>query len=182
MTIAALPRARPRLRFGLARRPLALAVAGIVLLLLVLVLGVAAGTVFVPPGDTIAILGHRILGLDVLRTWSPAEETIVMDLRLPRVFTAMVVGVGLAVSGTAFQGLLRNPLADPYVLGTASGAALGTAIAVLLPVRGLVLEFGLLHALAFAGALVAVYVVYHLSRLGGGGRRTGPPPSRSPGG
>jgi len=149
-----------------------LAIAGFGLLLVALVLGVAAGTVAVPPGDTVAILAHRLLGLNVPITWTPAEETIVMDLRLPRVLTAMVVGVGLAVSGTAFQGLLRNPLADPYVLGTASGAALGAAVAVLLPVRTLVLEFGLLHALAFAGALGAVYVVYRLSRLGASGQMT----------
>jgi iron complex transport system permease protein len=150
----------------------ALAIAGFGLLLVVLVSGVAAGTVAVPPGDTLSILAHRLLGLNVAVTWTPAEETIVMDLRLPRVLTAMVVGVGLAVSGTAFQGLLRNPLADPYVLGTASGAALGAAVAVLLPVRALVLEFGLLHALAFAGALGAVYVVYRLSRLGASGQMT----------
>ena len=66
----------------------------------------------------------------------------------------MVVGTGLAVAGATFQGLLRNPLADPYVLGTASGAALGAAIAVLIPARGLVLEFGLLNVLAFVGALL----------------------------
>jgi iron complex transport system permease protein len=59
-----------------------------------------------------------------------------MDLRLPRVLTAMVVGHRAWPSpGCTFQGLLRNPLADPYVLGTASGAALGAAIAVLIPVR-----------------------------------------------
>jgi iron complex transport system permease protein len=138
----------------------------------VLVAGIAVGTVAVPPSDTVAILAHRLLGLGGPMTWTPAEETIVMDLRLPRVLTAMVVGVGLAVSGTAFQGLLRNPLADPYVLGTASGAALGAAVAVLLPVRALILEFGLLHGLAFAGALGAVFVVYRLSRLGASGQMT----------
>ena len=172
MTTAALSRSRRRVGFAMARRPLALGVAGVVLLAVIVVLGVGIGTVYVAPVDTVAILAHRLLGLDVTRTWSAAEETIVMDLRLPRVLTAMVVGVGLAVSGTAFQGLLRNPLADPYVLGTASGAALGAAIAVILPVRALVLEFGLLHALAFAGALGAVFVVYRLSRLGGSGQMT----------
>ena len=110
------------------------------------------------------ILGHRLLGLDLARTWSDAAETIVIDLRLPRVLTSMTVGMGLAVAGATFQGLLRNPLADPYVLGTASGAALGAAIAVLLPVRVLILQFGLVHALAFVGALASVYVVYRLSR------------------
>ncbi|HLX33928.1 MAG TPA: iron chelate uptake ABC transporter family permease subunit [Candidatus Limnocylindrales bacterium] len=169
---AALPRARAYGRLGIVRRPLVLAVAGSALLVLVLVLGVAIGTVAVPLGDTVAILAHRILGLSLPVTWTPAEETIVMDLRLPRVLTAMVVGVGLAVSGTAFQGLLRNPLADPYVLGTASGAALGAAVAVLIPVQASILEFGLLHALAFAGALAAVFVVYRLSRLGASGQMT----------
>ena len=65
---------------------------------------------------------------------------------MPRVLTAMVVGAGLAVAGAAFQGLLRNPLADPYVLGTASGAALGAAIAIIIPVRGLFAGFGLVQA------------------------------------
>ena len=136
-------------------------------LLVVLVLGVAAGSVAVAPGDTLGILLQRVLGLPVPTTWTPAAETIVVDLRLPRVLTAMVVGLGLAVAGVTFQGLLRNPLADPYVLGTASGAALGAAIAVILPVRTLVLEFGLLHGLAFLGALGAVFVVYRLSRVSG---------------
>ncbi len=139
---------------------------------MVLVAGVAAGSVFVPPGDTVAILAHRLLGLDLGIAWTPAEETIVFDLRLPRVLTAMIVGVGLAVAGATFQGVLRNPLADPYVLGTASGAALGAAVAVILPVRAVVLEFGLLHGLAFLGALAAVWLVYKLSRVGGHGQMT----------
>ncbi len=149
------------------RRPIGLAIGGSVALVVVLVLGVAAGSVAVAPGDTLGILLQRILGLPVPTTWTPAAETIVIDLRLPRILTAMVVGLGLAVAGVTFQGLLRNPLADPYVLGTASGAALGAAIAVILPVRTLVLEFGLLHGLAFLGALAAVFVVYRLSRVGG---------------
>jgi len=173
-TGAALATARPGLgaRSSLARRPLLLAGLGIAVLFVALVAGVAAGTVAVPPGDTLAILAHRFLGLDLGIAWTRAEETIVIDLRLPRVLTAMTVGAGLAVAGATFQGLLRNPLADPYVLGTASGAALGAAVAVLLPVRTLVLEFGLLHGLAFLGALASVFVVYRLSRVGGHGQMT----------
>ena len=147
-----------------SRRPVLLFAAGAIGLLVALVLGVALGTVAVAPLDTIGILGRRLLGLPIAQTWTPPAETIVLDLRLPRVLEAMVVGLGLSVAGTAFQGLLRNPLADPYVLGTASGAALGAAIAVVIPVRMLVLEFGLLHGLAFAGALLAVWTVYRLSR------------------
>jgi iron complex transport system permease protein len=155
-------------RFGRPRRrPVVLAIGGFIALAVALVLGVALGTVAISPADTIAILGHRLFGIDLGRTWSPALETIVWDLRLPRVLTAMVVGTGLAVAGATFQGLLRNPLADPYVLGTASGAALGAAIAVVIPIRTTILGFGLLQALAFAGALAAVFTVYRLSRISG---------------
>jgi iron complex transport system permease protein len=172
MTAALAAPTRARARSSLARRPLVLALAGLAALAIVLVAGVAAGSVAIPPGDTIAILAHRVLGLDLGVTWSSAEETIVWDLRLPRVLTAMTVGSGLAVAGATFQGVLRNPLADPYVLGTASGAALGAAIAVVLHVPAVILDFGLLHALAFAGALGAVWLVYRLSRVGGHGQMT----------
>ncbi len=141
-----------------------LAVAGVISLLVVLVGGIVLGSADLSPATTLAILVKRLLGLDLGATWAPTAEAIVMDLRLPRVLTAMAVGTGLAVAGATFQGLLRNPLADPYVLGTASGAALGAAIAVLIPVRGLILEFGLLHVLSFTGALASVTVVYKLSR------------------
>jgi iron complex transport system permease protein len=163
------PTVRPLLgrATGARARPILLAGLGLGVLVLALVLGVAMGSVAVAPGDTVAILASRLLGIDLGASWSEASEAIVMDLRLPRVLTAMVVGTGLAVAGATFQGLLRNPLADPYVLGAASGAALGAAIAVLIPVRIVILEFGLLHGLAFIGALAAVYTVYRLSQTSG---------------
>jgi iron complex transport system permease protein len=154
------------------RRPTLVVIGGVVGLVVALLAGVGLGSVAVAPGDTLGILANRLLGLDVARTWSPVAETIVWDLRLPRVLEAMVVGLGLAVAGTTFQGLLRNPLADPYVLGTASGAALGAAIAVLIPVRFVILEFGLLQGLAFLGALASVTAVYRLARVGGGAPMT----------
>ena len=169
MTTTPHPAAAPghvgvRLRVARVGRAGWLAIAGVVALLVVLVGGIVLGSVDLAPSTTLAILARRLLGLDLGISWPANAEAIVMDLRLPRVLTAMVVGTGLAVAGATFQGLLRNPLADPYVLGTASGAALGAAIAVLIPVRALFLEFGLLHGLAFLGALVSVTVVYRLSR------------------
>ncbi len=152
---------------GLRDRPVLLAGLGLVALVIALILGVGVGTVGIEPGDTVRILAHRFLGIDVARTWSDATETIVVDLRLPRILTAMLVGAALGVAGATFQGLLRNPLADPYVLGTASGAALGAAIAVLIPVRFVFLQFGLIQGFAFIGALAAIYAVYRLSRIGG---------------
>jgi iron complex transport system permease protein len=148
------------------RRPLALALIGFALCAITLVAGVGLGNVGVPFGDTVAILAHRLLGLPVDVRWPASAETIVLELRLPRVLTAMAVGAALSIAGATYQGLLRNPLADPYVLGTASGAALGAAVALLIPVQLAVLGFGLVHVLAFAGALAAVAVVYRVSRLG----------------
>jgi iron complex transport system permease protein len=149
------------------RRPILLAGSGLLAIGAVVCVGVAIGSVAIAPLDTLAIVCHRLFGIDLGRTWSPSAETIVWDLRVPRVLTAMVVGTALAVAGATYQGLLRNPLADPYVLGTASGAALGAAIAVLLPIRFVVLGFGLLQGLAFVGALGSIYTVYRLSRVGG---------------
>ena len=148
-------------------RPAAVVAVSVAGLAAVLVLGVGLGSVSIAPDQTIAILAHRLLGLPGEAAWPATAETIVMELRLPRVLSAMLVGAGLAIAGATFQGILRNPLADPYVLGTASGAALGAAIAVLIPVRLLFLEIGLLNVLAFVGALVTVAVVYRLGRSGG---------------
>jgi iron complex transport system permease protein len=161
--------ARPRVGWlGRVRdRPILLGGLGLVALFVALVMGVGVGSVAIDPADTIAILGHRFLGLDIPQTWTDATETIVVELRLPRILTAMLVGSALAVAGATFQGLLRNPLADPYVLGTASGAALGAAIAVLIPVRLVIFQFGLIQGLAFIGALAAITLVYKLSRNSG---------------
>jgi len=158
--------ARPAWLDRLRHRPIALAIVGLGLLAAVLVAGVAIGSVAVAPADTLAILAHRLLGWPVEATWPASAETIVVELRLPRVLMAMGVGVGLSLAGVTLQGLLRNPLADPYVLGTASGAALGAAVALLVPIQFALLGFGLVHILAFGGALAAVTAVYRVSRLG----------------
>jgi iron complex transport system permease protein len=152
---------------SLRARPLGLAIGGLGLLVVVGIAGVAFGNVSIPIGDTVAMVAQRVFGVPVETTWPASAETIVFELRLPRVLMAMGVGAGLALAGAAFQGLLRNPLADPYVLGTASGAALGAAIAFLLPVSAALVGFGLVHLFAFVGALAAVAVVYRVSRLGG---------------
>jgi iron complex transport system permease protein len=169
------PVAAHAVRFGrlelLRRRPLALAVAGLVLCALVLGAGIVLGSVSIPLGDTIGVLLNRLLGWPQV-AWPAATETIVLELRLPRVLTAMAVGVGLALAGAAFQGLLRNPLADPYVLGTASGAALGAALAFVVPVQLALLGVGLVNVAAFGGALLAVAVVYRLAQAGSLGSMT----------
>lgn len=170
LTQASTAAARSGLLEGLRRHPAAVALLGLVGLGVAIVAGIALGSVGISPTDTLGILARELLGWPVTATWPHTAETIVMELRLPRVLTALIVGTGLAVAGVTFQGLLRNPLADPYVLGTASGAALGAAIGVLLPVRIAVLGLGLVNVLAFVGALLAVMLVHRVA--GGGGRAT----------
>lgn len=164
--------------FGAARRlwwrRLAILPGLALLLALAMVLAGAVGEVPIPPLHTAEILLNQIQILHwhvfhFPRSWPIADEVILLQLRLPRVAGAALVGLGLAVSGTLFQGLLRNPLADPLLLGTSSGAALGASIAFVVPALFTAdwLGFGLIPALAFVGALLAVALVYSLASRGG---------------
>jgi len=94
----------------------------------------------------------------------PSEyKLVVFGLRLPRIALGILVGAALATSGAGFQALLRNPLADPYVLGVSSGAALGAIISLIAAPHAP----GLIQVAAFAGALATIVVVYFLGRRGG---------------
>ncbi|MFI1472248.1 FecCD family ABC transporter permease [Streptomyces wuyuanensis] len=127
--------------------------------------GTAIGSIGVPADQVWGILLHHVHPALAEPTWTPVRETIVMDVRLPRVLLAAVVGAGLSVSGMALQALVRNPLADPMLLGVSSGASVG---AVLVLVLGVTL-FGAfsLPVAAFCGALTALLAVYFLARSGG---------------
>ena len=125
---------------------------------------VMSGTSDIGIGDAIAIVLHRLTGIGPV-TWPASAETIVWELRLPRVVAGMVVGAGLACAGTVFQALLRNPMADPYIIGPAAGASLGAVTALLLPVATVGwLGLGLVQLLAFAGGLLTVFVVFSIAR------------------
>ncbi|MFC8594020.1 FecCD family ABC transporter permease [Streptomyces atroolivaceus] len=136
-----------------------------VLLLASVTAGLAIGSVHVPPGQVWGIVTHAVGADPSEPDWSRARETIVLDVRAPRVLLGAVTGAGLAVVGTAMQALIRNPLAEPYLLGVSSGASLG---AVTVIVFGVTL-FGpvSLSVAAFAGALGALILVYATARTGG---------------
>jgi iron complex transport system permease protein len=85
---------------------------------------------------------------------------------LPRVILAGIVGAALAVAGATYQGLFRNPLADPYLIGVAQGASLGAVVGFLLPFNWQGVGLGIVPLLAFAGALFSVAIVYNLARVG----------------
>ncbi|MFF7608172.1 iron chelate uptake ABC transporter family permease subunit [Streptomyces parvulus] len=137
----------------------------VVLLVVSVTAGLAIGSVQVPPGQVWGIVTHA-LGADFTEPdWSRARETIVLDVRAPRVLLGAVTGAGLAVVGTALQALVRNPLAEPYLLGVSSGASLG-AVSVIVFGVGFLGPLSL-SAAAFAGALGALVIVYATARTGG---------------
>ncbi|MGD8731805.1 MAG: iron chelate uptake ABC transporter family permease subunit, partial [Anaerolineales bacterium] len=95
------------------------------LLLFTLLLNAAVGPVSIPLRELVRILLGRIAWLDIDPTWSRTFETILFQIRLPNAALIAITGMALGGSGAAYQGLFRNPLADPYIIGVASGAGLG---------------------------------------------------------
>jgi iron complex transport system permease protein len=138
----------------------------LVLLLVVITIATSIGSVSIPLATTFSILADRLPFVDITPTWQSAIATIIMDIRLPRVILAGLVGAALAIAGATYQGLFRNPLADPYLIGVAQGASLGAVIGFLLPVGFNIAGFGLIPLLAFVGALLATVTVYLLARVG----------------
>ena len=85
--------------------------------------------------EILSILGKQIPGLNefiVPSAFSQTNEAIIMQIRLPRILSGVIIGAGLATSGVLYQGVFRNPMADPYVLGVSAGASVGAGFAILL--------------------------------------------------
>lgn len=125
-------------------------------------LSIAVGSVFIPPIETIGTL----LGHTPASTLGDVYHTIIFDLRLPRMVMLLLVGAALAGSGGAYQGLFRNPLADPYLIGVASGAGLGAIIAMTYGPATTSPGLYLIPISAFLAALLTVAIVYELARVG----------------
>lgn len=97
---------------------------------------------------------------------SNVEEAILIEIRMPRIIAGALVGASLAAAGVVYQGIFRNPMADPYVLGVSAGAAVGASLAIVLGIGFTVLGFSAVPILAFIGSLITVFVVYNISRVG----------------
>lgn len=137
------------------------------LLILVFALGlsVAVGSVSIPVSDIFRLFTKTItrqLLSDTFQTYA----TIVFQLRLPRTVLMAIVGASLAGSGASYQGLFRNPLADPYLIGVASGAGLGAVIAMSINFPYSLLGLMAVPLAAFLGAVATVFAVYALARVG----------------
>jgi iron complex transport system permease protein len=143
----------------LSQRAVLTAAASFVVLVAAALLALSLGAEVIPPAKVLAALTHRLPS-------GNEAATIVWQLRLPRIALALFVGAALALAGTVMQAYFRNPLADPYILGISSGAALGAVIALSLDLAGGA-SFGAVQAFAFVGAIAVMAAVFGITRATG---------------
>jgi iron complex transport system permease protein len=134
-----------------------------VLLVIVMLAALAIGSTEITLATLFNVFWSKLPFTQVNPTWAISTETILLYIRLPRILLAGLAGAALAVAGTTYQGLFRNPLADPYLIGVAQGAALGAVIGFLLPAAW---QATSIPVLAFIGAVIAVGIVYSIAKVG----------------
>lgn len=148
----------------------------LLILFLILLISIAVfttiGTANVSILDTIKIILHRfpLIGHKVdISNISKSYDNIIWSIRFPRVILGVLVGSSLSIAGATFQGMFKNPMADPFVIGISSGAALGASIAIILKANLSFMNFGLsiITLFAFLGALLSVGIVYNIARVNG---------------
>ena len=146
---------------------LAVCLALLALLILSVLAAVSFGTMTIPIGDVYRVILHELFDLGDPAAWGTGGvHDVVWLIRLPRLVLAIGVGMGLSVCGVVMQAIVKNPLADPYVLGVSSGAYLGATLAMLLGL-GTILGGGAMGVLGCAGAFVVSLAVVGLANLGG---------------
>ncbi|HOM96262.1 MAG: iron ABC transporter permease [Candidatus Methanofastidiosa archaeon] len=130
----------------------------LVLPIVIFIFSMFIGRYVISPILVIKILLSKIIYIDP--TWHPTMESVIWDVRLPRAVAAMLVGAGLSVSGASFQGLFKNPLVSPQILGVSAGAGFGAALALLLLDKLILVQIS-----AFIGGVVAVAFTYKISKI-----------------
>ena len=134
----------------------------LILLVVVMLFSIAIGSVVIPLKTVLRVLFNSGVGDTGLSTFT----TIIWELRIPRTIMMILAGAALAGSGCTYQGLFRNPLADPYLIGAASGAGLGAVLAITLHWPGSIVGFIVVPLAAFVGAILTVLIVFGVSRVG----------------
>lgn len=137
------------------------------ILIAAFIFSIALGAVFIHPGTILRILADSLPGISIEQDWPNSFGAIINAVRLPHTILIALTGAALASSGAAYQGLFRNPLADPYLIGVASGAGLGAVFAMSLSWPTELLGYYLIPIGAFVGAVLTVYLVYNLARVNG---------------
>ena len=136
-------------------------------LLAAMLLGILVGPAGLTPSGVILDVIDRLPFIDVDSGLTARQQSILWNIRMPRVVLGALVGATLAIAGAAYQGVFRNPLADPYLLGVSSGAGLGATLAIAV---GGAAGFAGVPIAAFAGGMLAVGATYALGRTVGSGR------------
>ncbi|MBU8907181.1 FecCD family ABC transporter permease [Desertibacillus haloalkaliphilus] len=127
--------------------------------------GISIGTLSIPFSTILTIFGSEVLQLPIQTAVEPMLTNIVIDIRAPRVLLALFVGASLAVAGAAFQGFLKNPLADPYTLGVSSGAAVGAVFVFFLGISLPILGAFTLPVVSIVSGFVTLFLVIFFARL-----------------
>ncbi|VEF46430.1 ferric ion ABC transporter permease [Bacillus freudenreichii] len=138
--------------------------AAIIFLIAAILAGISIGSVRVPIGDIVNIISGKTMPIFGSKQVDPMFTNIVMNVRLPRVVLASLVGASLAIAGAAFQGLLRNPLADPYTLGVSSGASVGAVITLFYQISLPFVGIYTLPLLSIASAFITIIIVLFFAR------------------
>jgi len=129
--------------------------------------GLLVGAAGLEPAGVLAALADRLPLVTVESGLTPVQESVLFELRLPRVLLAAVVGGALALAGAGYQGVFRNPLADPYLLGAAAGAGLGATVVIVYAPGLTIGGVAIVPAAAFVGALFGVGLAYGLGATTG---------------
>ncbi len=137
-----------------------------ILLLACVLLSVGVGSVYIPPGDALRVIWDALRGAPPTTREAEIQQVILLTLRLPRAILMALTGAALAGSGAAYQGLFRNPLADPYLIGAASGAGLGAVAALSFGWPADTLGYLAVPLVSFACAVLTVLLVFQLARVG----------------
>src|SRR5271170_2677763 len=157
-----MPKARARGGYSPKDRAVFVTLVGLLVagLVVVILLSLATGAIRVSPSAILSALFHQ-------HPLTATQEIIVLQIRLPRVLASAVVGAALAISGLMFQGLFRNPMADPYVIGSSGGAVLGACVGIFFFSQFSLFGFSATALLAFAGSVITMSIVYSLARING---------------
>lgn len=143
--------------------------AGSLLLLLSIFIAVLIGASHVPPGQVAKIILHRLPFVQdwIVPNWDEAADRIIWYVRMPRVLLGVLVGAALALAGAAFQGILRNPLADPFTLGVASGSSVGAAVLIYFGLRFVLFGQWTVPIVAFLTGMMSLWIVLRLAQENG---------------
>ena len=130
----------------------------ILIVFVIFLVSISLGSTYIPIDNIFEILFFN-------KSDMKAQKLIIEKIRLPRIILSFLVGTGLAISGVIFQGVIRNPMVDPYIVGISAGAGTGVTVAVITGISWNFLGIDTLPLMAFLGAIFTVYIVYQLAKV-----------------